>query len=140
MTMRELVHQELLKNVVLQSMISGRQYASGAKGVGEIPADPTHPYIQLAWGEAGQYRAVRETSRATRHSLRVYVYDERGSFVRIDNIHRLVRDTIEGLPGMVSPSGASCTDTEFITLGGEDVVASTNENVRMALYRVTGPQ
>jgi hypothetical protein len=137
--MRQLVYAALMADTVLQSMISQRLYASGALGVDDIPADPDVPYVQLAWGEASQYREVRKTTTTARHALRAYVYDGRGSFTVIDNIHRQMRHTIEGLGGTVSPSGRRCTDTEFITLGGEDVVAGRNLNVRMALYRITGP-
>lgn len=139
MSVRHYVYAALMADTVLQSMLSERLYSSGALGVDDIPANPDLPYAQLAWGEAAQYREVRETSDATRHALRAYVYDGRGSFTVIDNIHRQMRQTVEGLGGTVSPEFGRCTDAEFITLGGEDVVAGRNLNVRMALYRITGP-
>lgn len=138
--MRKLVYSALMANEELVEIVGNRLYASGALGVDDIPAQPQRPYIQFAFGEAPQYATVRETSTAAAQSLRIYVYDDRGSYVRIDEIHRLVRQTIEGLGGMVSPSGRRCTDAMFLTLGGEDVVAALDANVRMAAYRLTGPQ
>lgn len=138
--MRQLVYSALIANADLQAILGNRIYASGALGVDNIPANPLRPYIQFSLGEGPQYATVRETSTSLAHPLRIYVYDNRGSFVRIDEIHRIVRQTVEGLGGMVSPSGRRCTDATFITLGGEDVVAALDANVRMAAYRLTGPQ
>lgn len=140
MTMPELVYSHLSSDTVLASVVQDRIYAAGTLGVDNIPAEPDYPYVMLNWGEAPQYRVVRETSRVLAHSLRVYVYDTRGSFVRINNIHRMIRDTVEGLGGQVSPSGRRCTAAEFATLGGEDTIAERNENVRVATYTITGPQ
>lgn len=138
--MRQLVYSSLIANPDIQQYVANRIYAAGALGVDDIPAKPERPYIQYTLGEGPQYMTVREESTSLAHPLRIYVYDNRGSFVRIDEIHRLVRQTVEGLGGMVSPSGRRCTDATFITLGTEDVVAALDVNVRMAAYRLTGPQ
>lgn len=138
--MRQLVFSRLNDNEDLTALVGERIYASGALGVDDIPPKPQRPYIQIAFGEAPGHDEVKDTSRSVSGFVRVYVYDDRGSFVRIDDIHRLVRETIEGLSGAVSPSGRRCTDAAFLTLGGEDVMASLDLNTRMAAYRLTGPQ
>jgi hypothetical protein len=122
------------------SGLSERVFSQGVLGVGDIPANPARPYIQVNLGESAAFREVRDTSRSLDASCRVYVYDDMGSFTRINDIHRLVRETLEGLGGTVSPSGRRCTACDFSTLGGEDVLPDRKLNVRVATYRITGPQ
>lgn len=140
--MRALVIQEI-KAIPFDDTFAGvqnRVWARGALGNGGVPADPPRPYILVAFGEAPAYAAVRETSTSVSHNVRIYVYDDTGSFARINEIHRLVRQTLEGLGGMVSPSGRRCTDAAFLTLGQEDTVTELKAGVRVATYRITGPQ
>lgn len=120
--------------------LSARVFSQGVLGVGDLPANPKRPYIQVAMGEAPAYLSVRESSTSLAHACRIYVYDDMGSHARINDIHRLVRETLEGLGGTVSPSGRRCTDCEFQTLGGEDSLPDRKLNVRVATYRITGPQ
>jgi len=115
-----------------------RMYPSGSLGVDPIPAEPATPYAQYALSSSTPYLEVRETGRSLRHLLTVYVYDERGDFTRIDAVHKIVRDTIEGLTGQVGEDGWQCTDALFTTIGSDLTDNVRNLGVKVASYRLVG--
>lgn len=137
---RQLVYSRLVGSEPLQAMVEDRIWPMGSLGVGDIPAAPKLPCIMYAFGEAPAYTRVRETSKSVAIPLRIHVYGERGSYTDIDEIHRLVRDTLEGLGGQVSPSGRRCTDSVFLSLGPDSTSSQPDAATKVALYRITGPQ
>lgn len=116
--------------------IADRIYPSGSLGTNGIPAEPECPYIQYGFDAHVPYPAVREGGGPKRHLARVWVYDKRGDYLRIDEIQGLVRQTIEGLTAQVSPSGVRCTDAMFLTLGGDLTDNVRNLNVKQSSYRL----
>jgi hypothetical protein len=139
--MRQLLVSQLLANAALVGYIGDRLYAAGTLGTGDIPAAPDKPYAQYMFEEAVPYAAVRKTSRAMNQPVVITVYDYRGeSYTQIYAIHRLIRDTVEGLAGRVSPSGRRCTDAALTSLGRDDSDARLDANFKRATYRITGPQ
>lgn len=137
--MRTLVYQALSSTAALDDIDPGltdRIYPAGSLGVDPIPAEPRLPYVQYGFETSPVYAAVRDGGGPLRHMLRVFVYDYRGDYTRIDEIHRLVRQTIEGLTMQVSPSGVRCTDAMFLTLGGDLVDNVRNLAVKQSSYRL----
>jgi hypothetical protein len=111
--MRQLLHTRLLGNAQLALEVDGRIYQSSSLGVGDVPPEPEKPYILYTELPSDPYQAVSETSRAKARYFQVYVYDNRGSFLRIERILALIRETLVGLSGVVSPSGVRCTDVQW---------------------------
>lgn len=108
--MRQLLHTSLLANVELTDIVGQRIYQSSSLGVGDVPPEPAKPYVLYTELPSDPFQAVRETSRAKARYFQVYVYDERGSFLRIERCLALIRETLVSLVGTVSPSGVQCTD------------------------------
>lgn len=117
--------------------IEGRMYPRGSLGIGGNPPDPNVPYGMYALGFADSHPEVRETRKTVTQSLRIYIYDRKGSYTRIDDIHRLVRETLETTSGSEA-GGWRCTNIEFTSLGEETTDGSNN--LRIATYRLTGTQ
>jgi hypothetical protein len=138
MSIRELIYQGLFNDTVLNDDlgVGQRVYPSGSLGIDPIPADPPRPYIQWGFGAEIDYREVRETGRTVRRTLSVWVYDERGSYLRIQNIHDRLRYTLEGLTGQVSPSGVQCTECSRTNLGGDLTDNVRNLGVKLGTYRL----
>lgn len=135
--MRSLVYQALMADVPLQDIIGGRLYPAGSLGTGDIPENPERPYIQYGFDAHLSYPAVREGGGPKRHLLRVWYYDDRGDYVRIDEIHARVEKTVEGLTLQVDPTtGARCTDSMFLTLGGDLTDNVRNLAVKQATFRL----
>lgn len=137
--MRTLVYHSLSTLAALNDLAPGltnRIYPVGSLGVGDIPAEPDRPYIQYGFDTHTPYAEVREGGGPLRHIMRVFYYDDRGDYLRIDAIHKLVRQTIEGLTTQVSPTGVRCTDAMFLTLGGDLVDNVRSLNVKQATFRL----
>jgi len=144
---REMLMSAWATNEQLQSLIGVadsqaiddlRMYPAGSLGVGPIPADPETPYAQYAVSSSTPYLEVRETGKTQRHLLTVYVYDERGDFTRIDAIHKVVKDTVEGLTGQQGDDGWQCTDALFTTIGSDLTDNVRNLGVKVASFRLVG--
>jgi len=110
---RQLLHTSLLANSDLAELVGERIYQSSSLGVGDVPPEPAKPYVLYTELPSDPYRAVQETSRAKARFFQVYVYDNRGSFLRIERILALIRETLVSLTGAVSPSGVRCTDVQW---------------------------
>jgi hypothetical protein len=110
---RRLLHTSLLANALVVAEVGQRVYQSSSLGVGDVPPEPQKPYVLYTELPSDPYLAVRETSRAKARFFQVYVYDNRGSFVRIERILALIRETLVSLNGTVSPSGVRCTDVQW---------------------------
>lgn len=137
--MRQLVFQALTNLATLEDIDTGltsRIYPAGALGIEDIPADPPKPYIQYGFDAHVPYTQVREGGGPQRHLLRIWYYDNRGDFTRIDEIHKQVRQTIEGLTAQVSPSGSRCTDALFLTLGGDVTDNLRSLSMKQATFRL----
>lgn len=90
-----------------------RVYQAGSLGTADIPARPERPFSLFKQLDSIPYPAVQETSRAARHDYLVYVYDDKGSYARIDRLLRLIRDACVAQVGQRAPSGVQCTGAEY---------------------------
>lgn len=116
--MRRLLHQQLNLGMagtpVQGNDPAPRIYQLGALGIADIPASPAKPFISTRQLPSARYREVRETSRAERQTWQIYVYDEPGSLLRIDELMHQIEDVVETLDGMQSPSGAWCFEALWV--------------------------
>jgi hypothetical protein len=134
---RSLIYMSLMANEPLQAIIEARLYPAGSLGEGDIPESPERPYVQYGFDAQVPYTAVREGGGPLRHLLRVSYYNDRGDYLRIDEIHALVRQTVEGLTLQVDPTtGKRCTDSMFLTLGGDLTDNVRNLAVKQATFRL----
>lgn len=138
--MRQLIHQALTGNVELNALIHQRHFQGSALGVGDVPESPEFPWLAYSELPSSPYFAVKETSRAKARTFQFFVYDERGSFLRIELILGLVRETLLSLVAQVSPSGARCTDVEWQGESSEISDPDFNSNLKIGTARFTVSQ
>jgi hypothetical protein len=117
--------------------LGGRVYVTGALGAGDIPAHPEWPFALVREAQSVPYAAVRRTGNSTRHDYLIYIYDERGSYVQIDEVLREVRDTLMSKEGTKAPSGVQCTGVEWFGTSGDLVNEELNSFTKFATVRVT---
>lgn len=134
--MRQLIHTTLLNAVALDEC-GNRIYQRGSIGVGDTPADPEKPYIVMGELAPGLHPEVRDTARTTSHFFQFHVYDERGSFLRIDRLLSVIRDSVLGLVAVTSASGARCTDVEWTDASGDLSDPQLDANAKFIIMRVT---
>jgi len=102
--MRSLLYQA----VAAIPAFGGRVYQASATGVGDVPQSPDKPFCVIREIGSTTYPVVEETASPRARSFYFWVYDERGSYVRIDELLKEVGDTVRDLVGSVSPSGRRC--------------------------------
>lgn len=127
--MRELLFSSLLA----AGMVGERVYATGTLGFQGIPADPDYPYILVNSLQPRLHKEVWKTGRSKTHNFQVFVYDEIGSFVRIDDILRQVQETVLGLTLEVSPSGARCTHADWTGESADLTDSEKKQNTKYGL-------
>lgn len=117
--------------------IGPRAYRHGALGHGDVPSQPEWPYVLIRALDVVPYAAVQKTGRSARHDYLVYVYDERGSYARIDRILRELRDAFFSREGSAAPSGKQCTGVEWFGTSADLVEKDLNSNTKYATIRIT---
>lgn len=137
--METILHPALL-DAVADTAVDSRVYQASSLGVDDVPPDPMKPFI--VWRElpSTYYQEVSDTSRATRHTYSVYIYDFRGSYSRINDIGAAIREHLKTLEGFRTPEGVLCTRAAWLgmsqTFGDEQYEA----NVRYATVVLDGNQ
>lgn len=131
--MKDLLHQVCSEN----ASIAGRAYQDGALGHGDVKALPEWPFVLYRELGVVPYQEVQKTARSGRHDYLVYVYDERGSYKRIDAILRELRDAFFIREGTRAPSGAQVTGVEWFGTSGDLVSKELNSNTKYATIRIT---
>lgn len=117
--------------------LGGRVYQSGALGHGGVPAKPDWPFALFREMEVVPHRAVQSTSRSARHDYQFYIYDERGSYARIERLLGELRETLLSQEGQRSPGGVQCTGVEWFGTSGDLVNEELNSNTRYVIVRIT---
>jgi hypothetical protein len=137
---RRLLHTSLLADPLLAAEVGQRIYQASSLGVGDVPPEPQKPYVLYTELPSDPFVAVRETSRAKARFFQVYVYDDRGSFLRIERILALIRETLVSLVGAVSPSGVRCTDVLWQGESGEITDEEYDANSKFGNVRFVASQ
>lgn len=135
--MRQLLHASLLAEEDEDFTIGDRIYQSGSLGVGTTPAKPQVPFLMYKELVSQPYAAVRETSRAKARYFQFFVYDEPGSYLRIERILQIVRENVLLLVAQVSPSGVRCIDVEWQGESGDIPDPELNTILRIGTARFT---
>lgn len=121
----------------LELEVGDRIYAAGALGVAGIPADPEPPYLLYIEDPGSQAREVSEVAYSTFRNFRFTAYDELGSYVRIERILEIVRETLLAMEGQVSPSGASCMGVWVSDFSGDIANSDKRLGSKFLSLRIT---
>lgn len=147
--MRELIYHSLVNDQTLAHMLKGDQnnadrvrvYQWGSLGAGDIPEQPTFPFVVIFENPSTVYQEVRETARSQNRYFLIYCYDEHGlGYLRIERVLRRVRDTVLSLPMQVSPSGARCTDAFWLGFSADSRDPDYNANMKFTQCRLVSNQ
>lgn len=118
--------------------LSNRVWQRGMLGVAGVPADPATPYAMYGDDAEVPYRSVQETAPGVAaRTLRVYVYDQPGSFVLIKQIHAEIRDALLALVGQTDEDGVVLTGITWMGNGADAYDTVRRCNVKTATYRLT---
>jgi hypothetical protein len=125
---------ELLTTAIIDlGVVDDRVFPAGSLGFRDIPTNPDFPYILIMEMQPRIFREVQNTARSKRWNFRITVCDEPGSFVRIDDILRQVRETVLGLTLEVSPSGRRCTQADWTGESGDLPDSEKKQNMKYGL-------
>jgi hypothetical protein len=118
--------------------LGDRVWQRGSLGLNGVPAEPQYPYAMYGDDAEVPYRSVQETAPGVAaRSLRVFVYDEPGSFVQIKQIHAEIRDALLGLVGATDDEGHVLTGMVWMGNGADAYDQVRRCNVKAATYRLT---
>lgn len=115
--MRELVYTKLMAATGVTSLVGTRIYSANSLGSAPIPTNPDPPFLLIQSIPNLVHQTVQKTARSATQIFDIRAYDERGDYLRIDRLLRIVRDTLLGVTLAVSPSGARCTDVKWQSFG-----------------------
>lgn len=140
--MKKLIYDTLVGAVSLQEVEVGeagnRVYQRYALGEVGIPDKPDFPFILIGELPAFPARNKPKTSRALTHFIQVYVYDHKGSYVRIEAILELVRELVLALEGEMSASGSRCLGVGWDTTSQDYDDDNYDAFVKHITFSITG--
>lgn len=134
--MRELLTSAVKDDTALQAIWNKRFFQAGSLGRGGVPQKPEFPF--------GTYRELpsiipnvaRETSRSQRHFFNVYIHDKQGTYSRINDVIEALRETVIGLAGRTSSSGALCLDAVWNGHGGDLEDEDYKSNLKIVTFEL----
>lgn len=131
--MRKLIGQALHNTPAMQAIIAKRIYHASSLGHGNVPALPKKPF--MVYRELDRIATNIAKDTAPDNSIRIfqfYIHDEKGGYTRIDQIDAILRETVRGLIGQTSPSGARCTDAVWNGSSGDTEDPTYDSNLKIA--------
>lgn len=142
--MRQLIYVTLLESHDIIEIYGQppKVYQWGSLGHNGILARPPFPYLLIFEQPATVNREVRDTApKSHRRNFQISAYDEHGAgYVRIEQGLRVVRDTLLGLTGKTSPTGARCTDIVWTGLSVDSKDVELEANVKWATFNLVASQ
>lgn len=119
-----------------------RVYQWGSLGKDDIPQKPEpFPFLIIFENPSTVNQEVQETHRSQNRFFQIYCYDEHGTgYVRIEQILRLARDHVLGLPMAVSPSGARCIGARWTGMSADSRDPDYNANMKFMTIVLTASQ
>ena len=72
-------------------------FGTSALGLGDNVAVPDRPYMVWNEGPDVPFRTVEKATNARVRNFRIYVYDYKGDFTRINSILKLVRNRVKAM-------------------------------------------
>jgi len=120
--MRQLIWTTLSNTTAVTDIVGvpARIYEANSLGVSPISSNPDPPFLLIHSMPNIVDHAAPGVQKVRRSAVQIFdirAYDERGDYLRIETLLRLVRDTLLGLALSVSPSGARCTDVKWQGFG-----------------------
>lgn len=135
--MRKLVHSTLQNEARLTGIVGSRVYSASSLGQGNIPAVPDKPFIIYRFADSIPYRDVQETSSVSQQALQVYAHQHRGSYLVIDRMLAIVRETLLGLEGQVDPDGIQLTGIRYVGTSTDLDDTVYDSNMRFSTFYLT---
>ncbi len=127
MSVRRAIHSAISNDLAVSAVLGGRLFAAGG-----VPNGPTRPFAVLRWGDLEPGIARMERRRLT-----VFVHDDRGDYLRIDDIGGDIRNVLEFLPHTRFEGGSvSKVEFEGASVDLEDPTYDTG--MRTWAYRIVG--
>lgn len=128
--MRQLIYKALTESGPVMEAFDGGVYQYGSLGHNGVPAIPSFRFLLIFEQPSMANREVRDTNLGSqKRNFQFMAYDELGAgYLAIEQGLYVVRDTLTGLVGQVSPSGARCTDAVWtgISVDSKDVEYQAN--------------
>lgn len=115
---------------------NNRVWARGQLGKNGVPASPPVPYVMYGMGQVLPGPAKDSSPDTSTCPVSVLVYDQPGSFVRIKNIHKVIRHTLVALVGQQGPEETQLTGCDWLGEGDDLYDQVTDRNVKQANFRI----
>lgn len=139
--MKQLIQQTLTNTPALQSKIVRRIYAASSLGQNSVPADPKKPFVVHREMGTIPTNVAKDTAPSScRRVFQFYVHDERGTYKRINSIIAILRETVVGLTGEQSPSGARCLDATWNGTSIETEDPTYDSNLRIVTFTLVSSE
>lgn len=110
-------------------------FALTSLGIAPNPAQPDRPYI--VWKELPDqvHEEVKETSNSRFRNFQFSVYDEKGSFTRINAILNDLRRVVKNMAPFTTEEGIHCSASDHMGFSGQIVDDGYDSCVRYAIAR-----
>lgn len=105
-------------------------FGPSSLGEGDSPAVPDRPYMMWNEGNDVPFRDVEKATNATVRNFRIYVYDYKGDFTRINAILKEVRRVVKAMAPFVTLEGEKCHESKWAGMSGNLVDDGLDSCVR----------
>lgn len=136
--MRKLIATALKNTPELQAIFARRIHAASSLGRGSIPSEPKKPFIIYREFDEMPVNIAKDTAPdAVRRVFQFYIYDERGSYSRIDKGVSIVKQTVRGLEGETGDDGATCLGVVWNATSGDTEDPTYDSNMKYVTLTLT---
>ena len=126
--MRKLLYRAIVENSVLTALIPAERWTSG------LDAKPQTPFAVIRI--AGDFKSV---SKRPQPRAEIWIHDDRGSYVRIDQILAAVREQLDGMGYKWSDwPGELIAQIDWQSNSPDLIDDGYNTNTRMASFGLVG--
>lgn len=137
--MKKLIYTTLTTDSGLLALIPADRWLQ-RYGLGEraIPDNPVLPFALISELPAFVPGNVHETTRALTHYFQVYIYDNVGSYARIEEILNLVVESVLSMEGQKSTTGSTCLEARWQTRSQDYDDNNYDAFVKHDTFKITG--
>lgn len=133
--MRATIHQLLVGVPQLTAVIPTERWFQ----FGSVPDVPKKPFAILKW-----LSPVRSNSGASMHQLQVVIYDDHGSYKRIDDLLGdqyksgvTVYSVLAGVAGLSGPDGY-VAQADYLGHSGDNMDSDYKANMKFSSWQIAG--
>lgn len=124
MTVEAYMEQHITTFPSVVAHFSGRDvkdwwYESSSLGLGPNEPVPERPFIVVNELPDFVHRTVEETSHARDRNFQIFVYDERGTFTRINAIMESLREAVKAMAPFTTDGGIRCSQAVWAGISGQ---------------------